>query len=465
MAMVSTQEPSPTIDASALRRFRSRLQGATLAPGDSGYDHARRVFNAMIDRRPALIVRPASSDDIRHAVLFAREHDLPLSIKGGGHSIGGSAVCHGGLMIDCSSMKNVRVEPDQRIAVAEPGLLLADLDRATQAHGLATPLGVVSVTGIAGLTLGGGIGWLNGKYGLACDNLLAADVVTADGELLHASATDHPDLFWALRGGSGNFGVVTSFVYRLHPVGPSLGGAIIFPGARAREVLRFYDDFASAAPDDLTTILIFGIDNAGQTTIGISVCWCGPHNAGERALRPLRTFMPAIEDGIGIKEYVAVQGGADYAFPPDQQHYWKSRWLVDVSDEAIDALLACAARWPATASGRTELDLQQIHGAAARVDPGATAFPHRRDQYDFLILTQWADPADADSCIAWTRDTFEAMATFTERAVYVNNLSAEGEDRVREAYGANYTRLAAIKARYDPTNLFRTNQNVRPRAL
>jgi FAD/FMN-containing dehydrogenase len=465
MSTISAQTPLSGSEAAAMRSFRSSLQGAMLVPGDAGYDHARRVFNAMIDRRPALIVRPANAEDIRHAVLFAREHDLPLSIKGGGHSIGGSAVSNCGVMIDCSSMKHVQVDSDRRIAVADPGLLLADLDRATQARGLATPLGVVSVTGIAGLTLGGGIGWLNGKYGLACDNLLAADVVTADGELVHASAAEHPDLFWALRGGSGNFGVVTSFVYRLHPVGPVLGGAIIFPGERARDVLRFYHAFASAAPDDLTTVAFFDIDNAGQTSIGISVCWCGPHDEGERARQPLRSFGSPLEDGIGIMDYVALQGGVDDAFPPNHQHYWKARWLVDVSDGAIDAMLACVARWPVTATGRTELALQQIHGAAARVAPRETAFPHRRDQYDFLILTQWTDPADADSCIAWTRETFESMAPFTERAVYVNNLGTEGEDRVREAYGAHYPRLAAIKARYDPTNLFRTNQNVRPQPL
>jgi hypothetical protein len=455
--------PSPIAEA-AVGALRARLHGDLLRPGDPGYDEARHVYNAMIDKHPALIVRPAQAEDVRRAVAFAREHALLLSIKGGGHSVAGSAVCEGGLMLDCSRLKSVQVDHDQKIAVAQPGLLLADLDRATQAYGLATPLGIVSDTGIAGLTLGGGIGWLNGKYGLACDNLLAAEVITADGDLVRASGEEHPDLFWALRGGSGNFGVVTSFVYQLHPVGPVLGGTLLFAGDRARDVLAFYHAFARAAPDELTTVAFLDVDTGGQATVGISVCWCGSHADGERALRPLRDLGPPSESTIGVVAYDDLQRASDAAFPPGHQHYWKSRWLVDVTDGAIETMLACVAAWPPTATGRTELALQQLHGAAARVDPGATAFPHRRDQYDFLIMSQWTDPADAPACTAWTRQTFDALAPFTENAVYVNNLGTEGEDRVREGYGPNYDRLATIKASYDPTNLFRSNQNIRPRA-
>jgi FAD/FMN-containing dehydrogenase len=446
----------------AIRAFRASLRGDLLAPGDSGYDGARRVYNAMIDRRPALIVRPADAGDIRRAVLFAREQDWPLSIKGGGHSVSGSAVCEGGVMLDLSVLKGVRVDPERQIAVAQPGLLLADLDRATQAAGLATPLGVISATGIAGLTLGGGIGWLNGKHGLACDNLLAADVVTAAGELLRASADENGDLFWAIRGGSGNFGVVTSLVYQLHPVGPILGGSVDFPAAQAREALRFYYEFASAAPDELTTIARFGFDSGGRTTVAVDVCWCGSLEDGARALRSLRAFGPPEEDTIGTMDYCDLQSAADERYPPGQQHYWKAAWLADLNDGAIEVMLRFAAKRPVGATSHVTIALQQMHGGAARVDPAATAFPHRRDQYDFLILSQWSDPADAARHIEWTRRFFDAMQPFTERAVYVNNLGAEEKDRVREAYGANYERLAAIKTTYDPDNLFRSNQNIRP---
>ena len=455
----SAPTADPTLDDRAVQAFRASLRGELLRAGDDGYDAARRVFNAMIDRRPALIARPADAEDVRRAVLFARQHGLPLSVKGGGHNVGGTAVSDGGLMLDLSSMKGVSVDPARRIAVAEPGLTLANLDRATQAAGLATPIGVVSMTGIAGLTLGGGLGWLNGKHGLACDNLLAADVVTADGELLTASADENEDLFWAIRGGSGNFGVVTSFTYRLHPVGPILGGGVTYPAERAREALRFYHGFASTCPDELSTVGGLGIDAEGRPVVSVGVCWCGSLDDGVRAVRPLRAFAPPTADTIGPMAYCALQTAADAGFPSGQQHYWKASWLTDLSDGAIDVLLRFAANKPSVATG---IGLQQMHGAAARVDPAATAFPHRRAQYDLLILSQWADPADAERNIAWTRVFFEAMRPFAERAVYVNDLGEEGEDRVREAYGANHARLAELKAKYDPTNFFRANQNVKP---
>jgi FAD/FMN-containing dehydrogenase len=454
---------SPVGDA-AVGAFRAHLHGDLLGPDDPGYDDARRVFNAMIDRRPALIARPADVEDIRRAVLFAREYDLPFSVKGGGHSVAGSAVCDGGLMLDLSVLKEVRVDPERRRAVAQPGLLLADVDCATQAVGLATPLGIISTTGIAGLTLGGGMGWLNGQYGLACDNLLAADIVTADGELRTVSNDENADLFWAIRGGSGNFGVVTSFIYRLHPVGPILGGVVTFPAARAREALRFYHEVASTAPDALTTLASLGVDADGGTTVSVTVCWCGAHDDGERILRPLRAFGPPVEDVIGAMAYTALQTGADERYPAGRHHYWKASWLKHLSDEAIEVMLHFAAERPTTATGHVTIALQQLHGAAARVDPAATAFPHRHDLYDLLILAQWSDPTEAEQHMAWARAFFAAMQPFAERAVYVNDLGAEGEARVQEAYGANYTRLAKIKATYDPTNLFRLNQNIRPRA-
>ena len=450
----------PALDDAIVRTFAQKLHGRLLHPGVEGYDAARAVFNAMIDRCPALIVRPTNAEDVRRAVWFAREHGLALSVKGGGHNVAGTAVCDGGLMLDLSAMRGVSLEPARQVALAEPGLLLGELDHATQAHGLATPLGVVSLTGIAGLTLGGGLGWLNGKHGLTCDNLLAAEVVTADGDIVTASADQHPDLFWAIRGGSGNFGVVTSFTYRLHHVGPVLGGSLAFPPERAREVLRTYHAFASTCPDELSTTAGLSVDAAGRPTVGIGVCWSGPLADGEEVLRPLRALKP-VEDSIAPMAYEALQTAGDAGFPSGRQHYWKASWLTDLSEGAIDVLLHFAAERPSPA---TVIGLQQMHGAAARADPAATAFPHRRSQYDLLILSQWGHAEEAEQNISWTRAFFDAMRPYTERAVYVNDLGDEGADRVREAYGTNYERLAAIKAAYDQTNFFRTNQNIRPSA-
>jgi hypothetical protein len=434
------------------------VRGQVLCAGDVGYEAARQVFNAMIDRHPALVVSCAEPGDVVRGVGFARAHGLPLSVLGGGHSVAGNAVCNGGAMLDLSGMKGIRVDPAGRVAVAQPGLTLGEFDRATQAHGLATTLGVVSMTGIAGLTLGGGIGWLNGKYGLACDNLLAADVVTADGRTLTASASENEDLYWGLRGGGGNFGVVTSFTYRLHPVGTVLAGAVTFPPERAREALRFYHKFASACPDELSTAASLVRDGDGHPVLTIAVCYCGPLAEGERVLRPLRSF-PAAQDRVGPMDYCAFQSGSDAGYPSGRQHYWKAGFLREMPDAAIDVLLGFIAEMPSPHSGA---GLQQMCGAASRVDPAATAFAHRARQYDLNILSQWTDPVDTPRNVAWTRAFFAAMEPFLERAVYANNLGDEGDDRVRAAYGANYDRLAVLKAAYDPANLFRLNQNVKP---
>ncbi|MGM0930221.1 MAG: FAD-binding oxidoreductase [Actinomycetota bacterium] len=457
---MATESPSPPLSPSALNELSARLRGPLLRPGANGYDDARKVFNAMIDRRPAVIVRPADAEDIRRAVAFARENLLPVSVKGGGHNVAGSAVGIGGLMLDCSSMRSIQVDADRRIAQSESGALLADLDRATQAYGLATPLGVVSVTGIAGLTLGGGIGWLNGKHGLACDNILSADIVTSSGELLRASPDDHADLYWALRGGGGNFGVVTSFTYRLHPVGHLLAGALSFPAERTREVLRFYPEFAASCADELSMSASLGLDEAGRPVFGVGVCWSGEHDGAESALRPLRDLGPAM-DMVVPTEYCALQSAHDVGFPLGQNHYWKSSFVTDLTDDAVNTLLHFATEMPSPASG---IGMQQLHGAAARVDPAATAFPHRRSQSELLILAQWKDPAETGRNVAWARGFFDAMQPFSVRGVYVNDLGEEGEDRVKSAYGMNYNRLAAVKAIYDPSNLFRSNQNIQPAA-
>jgi FAD/FMN-containing dehydrogenase len=446
------------ISPETVKNFARSISGAVLLPGDSAYDRARHVFNTMIDRRPALIVRPAGPDDIRRAVVFAHEHDLPLSIKGGGHNVAGSAVCDGGVMVDCSAMRGVLVDAQNRTALAEPGALLRDVDQATQQYGLATPFGVVSVTGIAGLTLGGGIGWLNGKHGLSCDNLIAADVVTADGQLLSVSAEENADLFWAIRGGSGNFGLVTSLSYQLHPVGPVLAGSLAFPASRTRDVLRAYDEFAANCPDELSLASGIGLDADGQPTFGLTACWSGELKDGDRALAPLRALGPTV-DTVAPMDFVALQTSKDAGYPTGRHHYWKSRYLTSLPDEAIDILCHFAQTRPSAASA---ISFQHLHGVAARVDPTATAFPHRRTQHELLFLGQWLDPADTERNLAWTREAFEAMKPFAVPGVYVNDLGDEGTDRIREAFGLNYDRLVTIKNRYDPTNLFRSNQNIAP---
>ncbi len=443
----------------AVQDLKTRISGQVLRPGDEGYDHSRRVFNAMMDRSPALILRCARPEDVIHGVDFARERGLDLSIKGGGHSVAGNAVCEVGLMLDMSGMKSIHVDPARRIAVAESGLTLGEFDAATQAHGLATTLGVVSMTGIAGLTLGGGIGWLNGKYGLACDNLLSVDVVTADGQLRTAAPDQHDDLFWALRGGGGNFGVVVSFTYQLHPVVTVLGGGVSYPPNAAHEALRRYHEFASTCPDELSTVASIGRSSDGEPVVSVAVCWCGPLDEGERVVRPLRELGPPIADEIQPMPYLTIQSAPDAGFPLGRQHYWKASFLKDLPDQAIETILRFAAEIPSPYTG---IGLQQMSGVASRVDSAATAFAHRARQYDFLILSQWDDPADSPTNIAWTRSLFEAMSPFLERGVYVNDLGEEGEDRVRAAYGGNYERLARVKAKYDPANLFRLNHNVRP---
>ena len=445
---------------SAVRQLaQAGLRGEVVLPGDRSYDPARALFNGMIDRRPLAVIRPVDASDVVRAVTFARRHDLPLTVRGGGHSVAGNAAHDGAFMIDLSRMKAIQVDPETRTARAEPGLTLAEFDRAAQAFGLATTLGVVSMTGIAGLTLGGGLGWLNGRYGLACDNLISADIVTADGRLLRASAQENADLFWAIRGGGGNFGVVTSFEYQLHPVDLVLAGGLSYPVSTAPRILRFYDDFAKTAPDELSTAASLGLTPAGEPMVFIAVCYCGHLDEGERVLRPLRTFLPPVEDWIQPMPYPDLQSSRDEGYPAGRLHYWKSGWLRDLTDGAVATLMEFLPQMPSTASG---IGLQQMHGVASRVTPTDTAFAHRAEQYDFLILSQWSDANDSDRNVEWTRALFEAMQPHLEEAVYVNNLGDEGPARVQAAYGQNYRRLAALKRTYDPDNIFRANQNIEP---
>lgn len=444
--------------AAVARELAGRLRGQVLLPGVEGYDRARRVFNAMIDRRPAVIIRCASAEDVVQGVRFARAQDLPVTVKGGGHGVAGRAVCDGGVMLDLTPMTLIAVDPLEGVTTVGPGVTLGDLDRETQAFGLATPTGVVSMTGLAGLTLGGGLGWLNGKYGLTCDNLVAAEVVTATGDRVVASAEERPELLWGLRGGGGNLGVVTSFTFALHRVKTVLAGALTYPAGKARAALRAYHEFASGCPDELSTAVSLSRPGGGDVAVSVAVCYAGPFERAETLLRPLRQLRPEA-DVIEPMSYRALQSVADDGYPAGQQHYWKSGFLTDVDDEVIDVLLEFVTRMPSPASG---VGFQQLHGAAARVEPSATAFPHRGDRYDCLILSQWPDPADSERNVAWTRDLFDALQPFLGSGVYVNNLGDEGDQRVRQAYGQNYDRLAALKTRYDPTNLFRHNQNIKP---
>lgn len=447
------------VTRAALDEFESDLRGRLLRAGDDGYDASRAVFNSMIDRRPLAVVRCADAAEVVRAITFVRDHNLRLSVRAGGHNVAGNAVVDGAVMLDLTAMKALTVDPAGRTVRAEPGLTLAEFDAATQASGLATTLGIVSMTGISGLTLGGGLGWLNGRYGLACDNLISAEVATADGRLLRASAEENADLFWGIRGGGGNFGVVTSFEYQLHPVDVVLAGGLTYPLSVAPRVLRFYDEFVKTAPDELSTAASLALTPAGEPTVSIVVCYCGPLDEGEQLLRPLRTFQPPAADSIQPMPYTALQSAGDTGFPDGRLHYWKSGYLRDLTDAAIDTLLRFVPSMPSAASG---IGLQQMHGVASRVAPSATAFPHRAEQYDFLILSQWPDAAGSQRNIEWTKALFQAMQPHLEEAVYVNNLGDEGPSRVRAAYGENYPRLLTVKRTYDPDNVFRANQNIDP---
>jgi FAD/FMN-containing dehydrogenase len=445
------------VDDTSIQELREHLRGRVILPGDEGYDDARKVFNGMIDRRPALIVRCAGVADVIAAVDFAREAGKPVAVRGGGHNVAGHAVCDGGVVIDLSAMKSVRVDPSSGTARAEGGSTWGDFDHATQAFGLATTGGIVPSTGIAGLTLGGGIGYLNRKYGLACDNLLSADVVTAEGQLLTASSTENEDLFWGLRGGGGNLGVVTSFEYQVHPVGPVLGGELVYPLDQGKEALRFYRDWSTDAPDEVRADPTLLSTPDGPALVFI-VCYCGSVDEGETVLQPLRQFGSPTVDTIAPVPYETVQNLLTEVFQPGLRHYWKSSFLREFSDEAIEAIVdffASAVPPPFAA-----VAIEHLGGAISRVGERDTAFSHRHATHSLLVLRMWQDPAESDENIAWARSCYRSAEPFLENAVYVNYLGDEGEARIRAGYGVNYERLVEVKSRYDPKNLFRLNQNV-----
>ena len=414
----------------------------------------------MIDRRPAVIARCAGVADVIACVRFAREHDVLVAVRGGGHSVAGKSVCDDGLMIDLSAMKGMRVDPGRRTARAETGLKLGEFDRETQAFGLATTQGVVPTVGIAGLTLGGGWGNLHAKYGLAIDNVIGADVVTADGRLLTANASENQDLFWGLRGGSGNFGIVTSLEYRLHEVGPVLGGAVFYPAAKAKEVLHSWREFAASSPDELVTQGgSFNLPD-GVPVFGIAACYCGPLSDGEKALKPLRTFDTPIADAVGPISYMQMQSMFEPFFPPGRQVYTKSNFLRSLSDEAIDALVQYVGKSPSPYSFAPFIE--HWHGAATRVPITDTAFPHRQYSWNFFAWSMWVNPSESERNKQWTRECWEAVRPFLVAGSYGNYVADEGEAISREAYGPNYNRLVALKNKYDPSNFFRMNHNIKP---
>ena len=448
------------ISSAALQAFRSSHAGDIITPDDSRYDQARRVWNAMIDRRPALIARPRSAADVAAAIAFAQAQRLPVAIRGGAHSIAGRGTCDDGLVIDFADMAEIRVDPATRVATAQPGARWTDFDRATQAHGLATTGGTVGDTGIAGLTLGGGFGWLEGRCGMTVDNLLGAEVVLADGRIVRASGTEPADLFWALRGGGGNFGVVTSFEYRLHEVGPNvIGGLVIHPFVHAVDVLTFYNTFMQTAPPELVAAAVLMTAPDGNKACGIAVCYPGDVAEGARILAPLKAFGSPVMDVIGPMPYVAQQALLEQAMPPNLLNYWKAEFLKEVSPEVIAIAVDAFARVPSPISS---VLFFPIRGAASRVAPDATAFPHRSG-YHMGIYSLWNDPLANAPNIAWVRDVWERIQPHIAGGVYVNELGEdEGVDRVALAYGDNLTRLAKVKAVYDPTNLFCLNANIAP---
>jgi FAD/FMN-containing dehydrogenase len=448
------------LDTAAVERFRTTLRGDLLQPGDAAYEATRKVWNEMVDKRPALIVRCRGVADVINAVRFAKTQQLLLSVRGGGHNVAGNAVCDDGVMIDCAAMKSVHVDPIARIARVEPGVTWAEINHETQAFGLATTGGVVSHTGVAGLTLGGGLGWLASKHGYTCDNLLAADVVMADGNLVRASAEQNPDLLWALRGGGGNFGVVTSFELQLHPVAPIVyGGMVAWPFEAARDVLKFYGEICRDCPEDLAVNAGIIYTPDGHHVVALIAAWLGDIEEAEARLAPIRNFSAPIADMMGPIPYTVLNTLFDAGNPFGVHRYWKSGYFAELGDALIDRVIEHATD---TTSPMSAILLFRVDGACIRKDPSATAFSLRESCWDFDVIAQWTDASEADRHIAWARRFWAAVEPFS-RGVYVNHLDSDDpKTRVRAAYGANYERLAQLKTKYDPTNFFRMNNNIPP---
>jgi FAD/FMN-containing dehydrogenase len=457
------------LSSNAIEELKAATRGQVLLPGDSGFDEARRIWNAMIDRRPAMIMRCAGVADVRRAVAFARDNDLLLAVRGGGHNIAGSAVCDDGLVIDLSPMKSVRVDAATRRAYVEPGATLGDFDHEAQGFGLATPLGINSTTGVSGLTLGGGFGWLSRKYGMSVDNLVSADVVTADGELVHASADAHEDLFWAIRGGSGNFGVVTMFEFQLHPVGPEVfGGLVVLPLEQAKDALVKYRAAVDAMQEELSVWAVLRLapplpflppEVHGKPIVAFAICYTGALEEGPSAVEEVRRFGTPYGEHLGPMPYATWQKAFDPLLAPGARNYWKSHNLAELPDGLLDAVIDAIGKLP---SPQCEIFFGLIGGQTSRVAVDATAYPNRDAKYVMNVHGRWNDASEDERCISWARMFFEAAAPFALGSVYVNFLTEDETERVGAAYGPNLERLVAVKTRYDPHNLFRHNQNIKP---
>lgn len=450
-----------SVPQEAVDQLRASVSGAVLIPGDTAYDEARRVHNGMVDKRPAVIVRCQNTADIVDAVRFAREHDLEISVRGGGHNVAGRAVVDDGLMVDTQPMKGVHVDPRTRRVRAQAGLTWGEYNRATGAYGLATTGGVVSTTGIAGLTLGGGLGWLMGKYGMAVDNLRSVEVVDADGNILTADETENPDLFWAVRGGGGNFGVASSFDYDAHPVTMVYGGLAAFDLADAPKVSERYADFCAEGPDELVAFmaLVHAPDGSGHKIAGVGMCHCGDPADGEKAANAIRSFATPLVDLLGPLPYPVQNTLLDANFPMGARNYWRSAFFKEISADAVAVL---AEQFRAAPSLMAAMPIESFHGAVTRVPPTATAFPHREPGFNLAIAGVWPDPAGDDENIAWVKETFDAVSPYMADSVYVNYLGDGEADRVRAAYGPCWERLVEVKRRYDPGNVFHLNQNITP---
>ena len=449
--------------------LRGTIKGSVLVPDDPGYDDARQIWNAMIDRRPALIVQCADAGDVPPAIALARRHKLEISIRGAGHNIAGNALCNDGLTIDFSKMKNVRVDAGKRRAYVEPGATLADLDEATLGHGLATPVGINSTTGIAGLTLGGGFGWLTRQYGMTVDNLVSVDLITAEGRKIRASETENADLFWAIRGGGGNFGVVTSFEFQLFPVGPEIfAGLIVFPFSQAKQILNRYRQFVNSAPEELNVWVVlrkapplpFLPENVhGKEVVVLPVFYSGPAAEAEKLIAPVRAFGTPHGEHLGVQPYVAWQKAFDPLLTPGARNYWKSHNFTELADGALDSIIEFAGKLP---SPQCEIFIGLIAGASNRIAPDAMAYGHRDAKFVLNVHGRWDEAKDDQKGIGWARDFFKASAPYASAGAYVNFMTAEEGDRVAAAYGANYDRLVQVKKRYDPDNIFHLNQNIKP---
>jgi FAD/FMN-containing dehydrogenase len=450
-------------------QLKTKIKGSVVLPEDTDYNEVRKIWNAMIDRRPALIVRSAQSDDVRHTIEFARENKLDLTIRGAGHNIAGNAIADGGVMLDFSTLKKVTVDSKTKRAYVDPGATLRDFDEAVQAHGLATPVGINSTTGIAGLTLGGGFGWLTRKYGFTIDNLISADVITADGQTRHASASENADLFWAIRGGGGNFGVVTQFEFGLHRVGPEiLAGLVVYPFNQAKQVLDHYREFMKTAPEELNVWVVMRkapplpfLPEAvhGQEVVVLALFYSGDHSTGQKLIEPLRGFGDVHGEHIGPQPYSQWQQAFDPLLTPGARNYWKSHNFTELSDGAFNSMIEYAGKLP---SPHCEIFLGCISGAANRVAPDATAYRYRDAKYILNVHGRWETPAEDQKVIGWAREFFNASTPFASAGQYVNFMTEDEGERVNSVYGPNYQRLAEIKKKFDPDNLFHYNQNIRP---